>query len=197
MRNDKAGVRPEHAGPSTQCNVLFVDDDPQVTAALTRVLRKYPYAIHTAGSGALGLSVLEENEIDVVVSDDQMPGMSGTDFLARVRKMHPAATRIMLTGQASLEAAIRAINEGEIFRFVTKPCDPRMLVTVIEQAAQHRKLMVAARQLLQKSQEQSMLIRRLELANPGITHVDTDEDGAIVMTDVETSLEELLNALEG
>jgi response regulator RpfG family c-di-GMP phosphodiesterase len=100
----------------------LVDDEPLITTTLKRVLRKEPYDICTANSGAEALQILARKPVDVIVSDERMPGMSGSEFLAVARQQYPDTARIILTGQANLEAAIRAINEGAICRFLTKPC---------------------------------------------------------------------------
>ena len=118
--------------------VLFVDDEPKVTRAIKHTLRKENYEILSAVSAQEALGILERESVDVVVSDEQMPGMSGSELLARVCREYPDTVRIILTGQASLEAAVRAINEGEIYRFLEKPCDAEELATAIRQALQQR-----------------------------------------------------------
>jgi DNA-binding NtrC family response regulator len=114
--------------------VLFVDDDPSVTDAMRRSLRDEPYQVATAGSGDEALAVLRKGPVDVIVSDEMMPGMSGSDLLALVRRDYPGTARMILTGQATLDAAIRAINEGEVYRFFTKPARTIDLALAIRQA---------------------------------------------------------------
>jgi two-component system probable response regulator PhcQ len=103
--------------------VLFVDDEPHVTESLKRALRKEPYEVLSANSADEALEVLARQPVDVVISDEKMPGMQGSEFLAVVCKQYPETIRIIMTGHGSIEAAIRAINEGEIYRFLTKPCN--------------------------------------------------------------------------
>jgi CheY-like chemotaxis protein len=105
---------------TSTATVLFVDDEPNVTDGLKRALRREPYEFLTATSGAAALKILEGQYVDVVVSDEQMPGMSGSVFLSTVRKQFPHTIRMILSGQASLEAAVRAINEGQVHRFFLK-----------------------------------------------------------------------------
>jgi len=126
--------------------VLLVDDNPQLTEALQRLLRKEPYDILTANSADEALGIFAQQSIDVVVSDEQMPGMTGSEFLALVRCNYPDTMRILLTGQASLEATIRAINDGEIYRFLTKPCCKVDLSSAIQQALQQAAAREAQRQ---------------------------------------------------
>jgi two-component system probable response regulator PhcQ len=82
-----------------------------------------PYNILCADSAEEALPILAREQVDVVISDEKMPGMSGSEFLSLVRQEYPDTIRIILTGYGSLESAIRAINEGEIYRLFTKPCN--------------------------------------------------------------------------
>lgn len=118
--------------------VLFVDDEPRVTTAVARMLRGTPFEVLTANSARGALEVLEQNDVDVIVSDERMPEMSGCELLAVVRRRFPEAVRIILTGDASLDAAIEAINEAEIYRFLTKPCSPEELQHCLESALEAR-----------------------------------------------------------
>src|SRR5581483_262420 len=134
--------------------VLFVDDEPALLEGLKVNLRKEPYEILTCTSGAAALETLGKQAVDVIVSDERMPGMSGSELLAVVRKRYPATMRVMLTGQASLEATIRAINEGEVYRFLTKPCTPVQLAQTIRDALLIKKLLRASAQLLEATRRQ-------------------------------------------
>jgi two-component system, probable response regulator PhcQ len=161
--------------------LLLVDDEPNLTSALVRSLDRTQFEIFTADSAQQGLLILAGNDIDVVVSDERMPGMTGSQFLAEVRKKWPNTIRMILSGQADLEAAVRAINEGEVYRFLLKPCHPKELQMTILQGLQHKKLVAQSRKLLQEHQKNVNILEELEKANPGITKVDMDEDGAIDM----------------
>ncbi len=113
--------------------VLLVDDD-EAALALAAALADAPYEVLTARSAAEALKVLEREDVQVVVSDEWMPGMRGVELLAQIAKEYPYIVRILLTGDPQLDAAVRAINEGEIFRFLTKPCSPATLDAVIREA---------------------------------------------------------------
>ncbi|MBI5213263.1 MAG: response regulator [Nitrospirae bacterium] len=103
-------------------NILIVDDEPNVISSLKRIFIDEPYDIYEANSASEGLAVFEKKHpIHVVISDERMPEVSGSEFLAAVRNKYPRTIRILLTGYASIEAAMKAINKGEIFRFFTKP----------------------------------------------------------------------------
>ena len=112
--------------------VLFVDDDPKILAAFQRQLRK-KVTIETVESGAEGLEVLRrDGPFSVVVTDYCMPSMNGIEFLGRAREIAPETVRMLLTGSADLGAAIQAVNQGNIFRFLTKPCSPDNLLEAVQ-----------------------------------------------------------------
>jgi DNA-binding NtrC family response regulator len=161
--------------------LLLVDDEPNLTSALVRSLDRKQFEIFTADSAQQGLMILAGHDIDVVVSDERMPGMTGSQFLSEVRKKWPNTIRMILSGQADLEAAVRAINEGEVYRFLLKPCHPKELEMTILQGLQHKKLVAQSRKLLQEHQKNVNLLEALEKDNPGITKIDMDEDGVIDM----------------
>ncbi|MEM7515648.1 MAG: EAL domain-containing protein [Planctomycetota bacterium] len=116
--------------------VLFVDDEPEVTRSVRLALRKESFKILTANSAKEGLELLAEGGIDVVVSDERMPEMGGSEFLSIVKERHPETIRLILSGQASLESAVDAINDAGIYRFLLKPCKPEELAFCLGQALQ-------------------------------------------------------------
>ncbi len=177
-------------------NVLLVDDDLNLLAGLRRTLRREPYEILVAQGATEAFEVLGTKAIDVIVSDEAMPGMSGTDFLARVSLIYPETIRIILTGNATLDTAVRAINEGKVYRFLTKPCNPFDLAITIRQALEHRDLLVKSRQLLREVRRQAAVIQDLEREARGITQVNRDESGAIVVNDPPVDPSRLLKDLE-
>jgi DNA-binding NtrC family response regulator len=121
--------------------ILFVDDELAVLEGLRRSLWKEPFTVLTADSAAAALEILANTHVDVVVSDERMPSMSGSEFLGRVREAYPETIRIMLTGEAGLPAAVRAINEGPLYRFLHKPLSPQELLRTIRQALQMKQLL--------------------------------------------------------
>jgi len=176
--------------------VLFVDDEPSFTDSLKRILRKEPYEILSAGSADEALMILDGQVVDVVVSDEKMPGMSGSEFLSIVSKRYPETIRIMLTGHASLELAVKAINEGQIYRFLTKPCNGVDLSNTIRQALEFKELFTGSKRLLQVARHQASLLMRLESENPGITHVERDLDGAVILEELDTDFESLKRQID-
>jgi len=113
--------------------VLIVDDDVLFLRGLSRVLRNQPFRIITARSAEEAQELLKRWPIQVVVCDQRMPGMSGTGLLAWVAKHFPNTVRIVLTGQPDLPTAMKAINEGQVFRFLTKPCPEWDLISAIHE----------------------------------------------------------------
>jgi DNA-binding NtrC family response regulator len=143
--------------------VLLVDDEPNVLEGLTRVLRKEPYEILTANSAEEAARLLEDDTVDLIVSDEEMPGMSGTEFLARVARDYPTVVGIVLTGHPSLPAALRAINEGKVYQFFTKPCNEIDLAITIRRALEQKDLKEKSRELLEVTKRQSALIEEARM----------------------------------
>ncbi len=148
--------------------VLFVDDEPNVLAAFKRQLYRN-FEVYTAVGGEQGLEILEtKGPFPVVVADMNMPGMNGIRFLIRVKEINPETVRIMLTGNSTLETAIAAVNEGNIFRFLTKPCPPEQLSRTLEAGIRQYELVTAEKELLEKTLRQSIhvLTEVLSMVNP-------------------------------
>jgi len=176
--------------------VLLVDDDANLLGALQRALRREPYAIRVAESAAAAFETLRHHAVDVVISDEGMPGMSGTEFLTRVHAEHPDTIRIMLTGQASLELAVQAINEGHVYRFFAKPCNPAELAVAIRQGLLQRALLLESRRLLQTVRRQSAAMDDLERELRGGAHAGGADAGSELPSEVPTDLVALLNEVE-
>jgi response regulator RpfG family c-di-GMP phosphodiesterase len=148
--------------------ILFVDDNPNILAAFLRQLRKY-FSVYTALGGEEGLRAVSEREpFAVIVSDLRMPGMDGIQFLSRVRQTAPDGVRMMLTGNADLSTAISAVNEGNIFRFLTKPIEQQTLIRALSDGVRQYELITAERELLEKTLRGSVkvLSEILHLLNP-------------------------------
>ncbi len=147
--------------------ILCVDDEQGVLDGLRRNLRR-EFEVVTALGGAEGLKALESAAYDVVMSDYQMPEMSGAQFLGHVRKRWPETTRVLLTGNADLDAAIATVNEGHVYRFLLKPCPKEVLIPALESAINFHNLVVAERVLLQDTLHGAvrMLTDALSLVSP-------------------------------
>ncbi len=111
--------------------VLVVDDEDSVRVSLRRVLELAGYQVATADSASEGLAQLQQLPVQLVISDNHMPEMSGIDFLKLVRVRYPTVIRIMLTGDPDPEVPVRSINEGEVYRFIRKPWNNADLKTIL------------------------------------------------------------------
>ena len=118
----------------TKGKVLCVDDEPNILRSLKWMLQK-EFEVHTATSGQAGLMLVADHDFDVVISDQRMPGMMGSEFLREVRKRSPRSMRILLTGYSDLQAILRSVNESEVFRFISKPWKIDELPGVVAEAA--------------------------------------------------------------
>ena len=136
--------------------ILCVDDEPNILSALRRMFMLSGFDIEEASSGAEAIKKLEEKEFHLVLSDMQMPGMNGAELLAQVRERWPKVMRLMLTGTADLKAAISAINEGEIYRYLTKPWDDEEVVSTIKSALERFALIRERDNLLELTKQQNL-----------------------------------------
>ncbi|MGD1888085.1 MAG: HD domain-containing phosphohydrolase [Cohaesibacteraceae bacterium] len=136
---------------SSRMRVLLVDDDERLLNAARRVLRK-EIELVTAEGGKNALDYLQNNgPFEVIVSDQNMPDMKGVELLAHVAKRWPTTVRVMLTGNDDQQTAIKAVNEGQIYRFINKPCGPEDLLTAITAASKHHQYLLAEKALLEET----------------------------------------------
>ncbi len=148
--------------------ILFVDDESHILQSMSRQLRKR-FTLKTALGGHEALEILrDEGPFAVIVSDMRMPGMDGVQLLSKVKDSYPETIRLMLTGNADQETATEAVNKGQIFRFLTKPCPPSTLVTSLALALRQYRLLTAERELLDLTLKGSVkvLSELLSLSNP-------------------------------
>ena len=148
--------------------ILFVDDEQNVLDSIRRQLRK-KFQVTTALGGQQALELVrQEGPFAVVVSDMRMPEMDGIQFLAKVKAVAPETVRMMLTGNADQETAVQAVNQGSIFRFMTKPCSVELLTHSLAAGLEQYRLITAERELLNKTLGGSIkvLSEILSLVNP-------------------------------
>jgi response regulator RpfG family c-di-GMP phosphodiesterase len=148
--------------------ILFVDDEPNILQAIQRQLRNR-FNLKTAGSGDEALRILkEEGPFAVIVTDMRMPKMNGIELLGRVKDLYPDMVRLMLTGNADQQTAMEAVNNGQIFRFLTKPCPQSVFVTSLALALRQYRLVTAEKELLQKTLKGSITVlsELLGIAHP-------------------------------
>jgi putative nucleotidyltransferase with HDIG domain len=147
--------------------VLFVDDEVNILKAVKRLLRHEPWEVVCAARPHEALDLLGTTPVQVVVSDQRMPEMSGVDLLASVRERHPDVVRMMLTGYTEMNVAVEAINRGEIFRLITKPWNDEELKATLRQAFDHFDLKQEIKRLNQVTREQNF---KLQDMNRNLEH---------------------------
>jgi len=142
--------------------ILLVDDEENVSAALARLLRGDGYTILRANSGAEGLALLAQHQVGVIISDQRMPGMTGTEFLTKVRELYPDTVRIVLSGYTELNSVTDAINRGAVYKFLTKPWENDLLRANVDEAFQRHEM----------KRENARLSQALRQANDELTAIN-------------------------
>jgi len=160
--------------------LLIVDDEENIVAALKRLLRRDGYHIVTAYSAAEGLQRLTEVDVDVIVSDQRMPGMTGVEFLRRAKELYPDTVRMVLSGYTELQSITDAVNEGAIYKFLTKPWDDERLRAHIEEAFRQKEM----------ADENRRLHREVQQANQELADVNQRLQRLLATQREQMSLEE-------
>lgn len=174
--------------------VLLVDDEKHVLSALSRVLADNGISTDTCTNPIEAFSLVDPERHAAVVSDETMPGGSGCELLNRVAEVHPGVVRVLLTGRAATDVATKAVNLGHVDRLYFKPVSGETIAEGIRSALAHRRLSLAASRLLQYARRQSDVLNALERESPGITQLQRDPSGAILIDS--KSLDSLSRDLE-
>jgi two-component system probable response regulator PhcQ len=164
-------------GPHT---VLLVDDEAEIIESLRRTLRAESYRVIGTTSPFEALELCERENVDLIVADIDMPGLNGLELVARIRRTHPNVVRILLTGDASLESALHAINEGEVHRYLTKPWKTRELRDTLKNALERLEEIRRGAAADRVTRAREAMLSELESAHPGIRAVSYD-DGVYVL----------------
>lgn len=159
-----------------QPRVLLVDDDPTVLAAVQATLQAEAFEVVGTTSPAEALALLSEQPFNVLLSDEEMPGMKGSEFLARAFKAHPHIPRIMLSGKADVEALARAVNDAEIFRFLAKPVRAAELVQSVHDALALQRLAEVHREVWSAAQAQHAALTTLSQGERELMTIDESRD---------------------
>jgi response regulator RpfG family c-di-GMP phosphodiesterase len=122
------------AADAKQMTLLLVDDEQNILNALNRLFRREGYRVLTAGGGAEALELLAVNHVQVIISDQRMPEMSGVEFLSKVKDLYPQTVRMVLSGYSELTAVTGAINQGAIWKYISKPWDDESLLQEVRSA---------------------------------------------------------------
>ncbi len=164
-------------------NLLIIDDETEIVKALRRQFRRQ-YTVYTAESAQAGYEVMTSVPIHAIISDQRMPGMNGSEFFSKVKHEYPDAIRLLLTGFADVQAVIAAINDGNIFRYITKPWDPLELDTIVREAFERHDLILSNRSLLHNLRRANDLLEarvaertaELSLVNEQLVMLNTQKD---------------------
>jgi len=171
----------KHGSNMKKYAVLLVDDEPNILNAIKRSLRDEDYELYTAPDGKSALELLKRQQIDLIIVDQIMPGMTGVEVLKFARLRHPDTARIMLTGNANLNMAAEAINQGEVCCMLVKPWDDTELKLSIQMSLDQMELNKKQRRMLAMLQDESDKLGRLERNYPGISDLEKDDDGKILL----------------
>ena len=160
-------------------NLLVIDDEPSILSALKRQFRR-SNQVYIANSAEEGLELMKTYPIQVIISDQRMPGMNGTAFFDQVKTNYPNAIRLLLTGYADIQSVIEAINDGNIYRYITKPWDPAELDTIVRGAFERHDLIVRNEELVAKLQQANIdLESKVQRRTAQLVALNKDKDRLI------------------
>lgn len=158
--------------------VVCVDDDADLLQATMRVLRNQGYALLSTSDPTEALEWVGTKDVAVLVSDFEMPKMTGVELQAAARMIRPETVRVLMTGRQTLDTAVAGINLGEIFRYVQKPFEAKVLREIVKDAvARHKELLMTAADRA-RAQRRDRIVQELENEYPDITHIDRANDGS-------------------
>jgi DNA-binding NtrC family response regulator len=162
--------------------ILAVDDDPDILTALRRALTPLGVQLILTEDPTEVLDILAEQPISLLISDIDMPQMTGLELMTQVRQAHPNVVRMLLTGRTSFDSAMSAINQGEVHRYLNKPFEPSELRKLVREAlARSADLARTSRAGLQAAR-QRQLLEQLEAEHPGMTKLVRDSEGAYLVS---------------
>jgi len=161
--------------------ILVVDDEEHVREALSKLLDREGYTVITADGPTEALEILRQQPIKLVISDQNMPDMSGIEFFRLIRERHPQVCRIMLTGDPERDTIIRAVNEGEVYRFLPKPWNNTMLRVTVYFAFEAIQLEEENRRLLSALRRQLHFVRSLERDFPYLAALARQEEAELLL----------------
>lgn len=173
---------------SVQKRIMIVDDEPSILKSLKRSLAQCNYQIDSFSEPEQALASANHNAYDLVISDQRMPCMSGTELLTRLKFIQPECVTILLTGHSDSSTLMDAINKAHVYRFLTKPWNDDELIQLIADAICYGEEQTTTQRLADKARVNNgsmtrhrAYMRELEAKYPGITRVERDENGAIIL----------------
>lgn len=169
-------------------DILIVDDEENILATMSRLLRSEGRQILLANNVTDALEKLKANcGADLVISDNKMPDMSGIDFLVKVRQLYPHSVRILVTGYPDLEAAINAINKGQVYRFISKPWENEEIKLIVKQALEYCDVLRDNRVLIDIARQQADMLKNFETKHPEINKEEFDKSGLYIIEEKKVS----------
>lgn len=174
--------------PTAPNRVMLVDDDPTSLVTVAAILRGEDYEVIEFADSLKASEAFESRGFDVLITDYKMPGLDGLSLVRHARLVRPDSIRMMLTGAGDFDIARNAINQGEVYRFMTKPVDDLELIVNTRLACEHLALVREVESLRRGMRARDRLLDHLERSNPGITRVHRRDDGVIVLDDLDTDL---------
>ena len=172
--------------------IQLLDDEPQILKALQRVLRPHDWEVHAFSDVQEALDALTEHEYAVIVSDFKMPHLDGITYLKFAKQRQPNAMRILLTGHGDRQSMMQAINQAEVYRFISKPWEDFELEAALRGAIdlfllrdENQRLLMQVRQQQSALDRQQQELLRLEVEHPGLTRVRRDSDGSVLIDELD------------
>lgn len=166
---------------SEKKRILIVDDNRDVLASIRRTLRRCGFDLTCVHQPSEALTLLSNNEYDLLLSDIDMPGITGHDVMKHANQAQPTMIRVFVTGAGTMDAAVRAINEGEVHRFVRKPFEAEELRDLVREALERKAELDVVAEATTRARHKRNLHEHLEAEHPGITKVNLDADGVYVV----------------
>jgi two-component system probable response regulator PhcQ len=160
--------------------ILVVDDEELFLEYFKSMFSGENYNVITASSGKQGLEILKKQSVNMVISEYKIPLMNGLEFLEKVRIVYPDILTVMVTDQADIYLAIRAINEAGVYKFILKPCDDIDFKNTIKRTLESLQVIKERDELIRKVKTHEATLKDLEKRYPGITKVEKNEDGYIL-----------------
>ncbi len=161
--------------------ILIVDDNRDVLASLRRTLRRCAFDVTCIDQPELAVEALEREKYDLMLCDIDMPVLNGHEVMAKAHELQPAMIRVFVTGAGNMDAAVRAINEGEVHRFVRKPFDANNLRNMVREALERKEELEIVSEASARARRRRQLYESLEAEHPGITDVSFDPNGVHVV----------------
>jgi DNA-binding NtrC family response regulator len=162
-------------------SILIVDDDQHILDSLRRTLAREEFDLTCVNDPQSAIDLMSQKSFDLLLSDIDMPGISGHEVMKTANRLQPKMIRVFVTGRSGMETAVRAINEGEVHRFVRKPFQAEDLRELVRAALDRKAELDLVSEASSRTHRRSQLFEQLEIEHPGITKVSLDENGVYVV----------------